>query len=185
MKVVFLFPGYGSQFVGMDRELYDDYPLVVKLFEEAEATLHRNLARILFTSSQQELDKITTAYPILFLVGYVIAALFKDEEIVPALLVGNNIGDFAAIAAAGGMSLSDGIALINTYAQLYEEYLSTHAVASIRVEKIDKSALQAFCEQAIKHNQRVDIAMSLSKAEHRVSGTQDAIAVLKKNIGRS
>ncbi len=180
MKVVFLFPGYGSQFVGMGRELYNDYPRVVKLFEEAEATLHRNLARILFTSSEEELDKITTAYPILFLVGYVIGALFKDEEIVPTLLMGNNIGDFAAIAAAGGMNLSDGIALINTYAQLYEDYLSTHAVAIIRVEKIDRSALQSFCDQAIKHDQRVDIAMSLSKVEHRVSGTQDAITALKK-----
>jgi len=179
MKVVFLFPGYGSQFVGMGKELYDDYRIVQEYFEEASQCLNVNFVKLCFASSEAELAKIGNAYPMLFLVSSAIYALFKDEEIKPSLLVGNNIGDYAAIAAAGGMSLSGGLYLLNKYANLYHDFFATQNVGMIRIEKTGTAAVEKMCEQINAEQQRVDLAVSMSGHEQRVSGTQVGITALK------
>ncbi len=179
MKVVFLFPGYGSQFVGMGKELYDDYRIVQEYFEEASQSLNINFVKLCFASSDAELAKIGNAYPVLFLISSAIYALFKDEEIKPSLLIGNNIGDYAAIAASGGMSLPDGLYLLNKYANMYHDFFATQDVGMIRIEKTDNATVEKICAQINAEQQQVDLAVSISAHEHLVSGTQTGIAALK------
>jgi [acyl-carrier-protein] S-malonyltransferase len=74
MKVAMLFPGYSSQFVGMGKELYDEYRVVQEFFEEASNCLNLNFVKLCFASSDAELSKVHKAYPAMFLVSTSIAA---------------------------------------------------------------------------------------------------------------
>jgi len=108
MKIALLFPGYGSQFVGMGKELYNDYRIVQEYFEEASNCINTNFVKLCFASSDAELSKITNAYTSLFLVGSSIYALLKELEIEPDMVAGYNNGEFAAMFAGGCFSFPDG-----------------------------------------------------------------------------
>ena len=179
MEVVFLFPGYGSQFVGMGKELYDDYRIVQEYFEEASQCLNINFVKLCFASSEAELKKIGNAYPALFLMSSAIYALFKDEEVYPSVLIGNNIGDYAAIAAAGGMSLPDGLYLLSKYVHLYQDYVDTHKVSLLRIEKTDFELAKYLCS-LIGTEQQIAVAISRGDEEQVVSGDNESIDELKK-----
>ena len=73
MKMGILFPGYGSQFVGMGKELYDASRIMQENFEEASICLNNNFVKLCFASSDAELSKIEHAYPALFLTSFSIA----------------------------------------------------------------------------------------------------------------
>ena len=79
MKIALLFPGYGSQFVGMGKELYDEYRIVQEYFEEASHVLNNNFVKLCFASSDVELSKMVNAYTSLFLVGSISLCSAKRE----------------------------------------------------------------------------------------------------------
>ena len=77
MKCALIFPGYSSQYVGMGKELYDEYRIVQEYFEEASNCSNINFVKLCFASSDIELAKLTNAYMALFLIGSSVFALLK------------------------------------------------------------------------------------------------------------
>ena len=84
MKIGMMFPGYGSQFAGMTKELYDESRLVQEYFEEASNCLNVNFVKLCFASSDVELGQIPDAYTANFLASCALAALLKSEGIEPS-----------------------------------------------------------------------------------------------------
>src|SRR5579872_2129839 len=101
MKIALLFPGYGSQFVGMGKELYDEHRIVQEYFEEASNCLNINFVKLCFASSDAELRKAENAYTALFLVSSAIAALLQQYGVTPHAVAGYNIGQLSAVHVAG------------------------------------------------------------------------------------
>ena len=97
MKIGMLFPGYGSQFVGMAKDLYDDSRTVQEYFEEASSCLDINFIKLCFASSDAEISQPMHAYLSLFLVQSALSALLTKAGIAPTLVAGYGIGQFAAI----------------------------------------------------------------------------------------
>lgn len=124
MKIAIIFPDYSSQFVGMGKELYDEYRLIQECFEEASNCLNINFVKLCFASSDTELSKIELAYPAIFLVSYAIGALLIDQGVEPLVVTGLGIGEYSALASVGGLSLPDGLYFLNKYAQIYQDYLT-------------------------------------------------------------
>lgn len=182
MKVVLLFPGYGSQFVGMGKELYDEYRVVQEYFEEAAQCLNMNFVKLCFASSDAELSKMGNAYTATFLISCSIAALLKEQGIVPCMAAGISFGEFAAIHAAGGMSFPDGLYLLNKFATFYQESLETMPVGALRVTKIVGDDLQALCQLVNKMHERVDVAVYTAHGDYIVSGTHEALEALKQQL---
>src|SRR5579871_2515072 len=145
MKIALLFPGYGSQFVGMGKDLYDEYRVVQEYFEEASSCLDINFVKLCFASSDAELGKMANAYTSLFLMGACAYAILKEAGIEPDIVAGYNNGESAALFAAGCFSLPDGLYLLNKYCSFYQEFADQHDVDTLHVTGIETAQLEKMC----------------------------------------
>lgn len=175
MKIALLFPGYGSQFVGMAKELYDEHRIIQEYFEEASNCLDINFIKLCFASSDAELSKMSNAYVANFLVSSAIVALLKEQGIKPTMVAGYNQGEYAAIFAGNGISLPDGLYLLSKYASFYEAALKDLQVAAIRITGIKARALGSMCTKASTLQEKASIAIYYSDTVHIVTGNANAV----------
>lgn len=184
MKIGMIFPGYGDQFVGMCKELYDTSRLIQEYFEEASNCLNSNLIKLCFASSDAELSKIQNAYPAIFLVGASIAAQLKEEGIKPHMVAGYNTGEFTALCAAQSISFPDGLYLLNKYALSYQELLDeVKDVALIRALGIEAVELEEICKEIRETGAAVHVALQLCHNEHIISGLVPAVERVTARLG--
>lgn len=189
MKIGMLFPGYGSQFVGMAKELYDSSRIMQEHFEQAAQCLDKNFVKLCFASSDAELRRADHALVAIFLVSAAIAEIVKKElGITPDLMAGRGVGEMAALCAAGGVTFADGLYLLNKYATSYQEMIDTGAYTALRVAGMNSTDLQALCEQhADETGARPYIAAYEGPEEHVIIGqvalVEQMRESLKKKIG--
>lgn len=182
MKFGFIFPGYGNQFVGMAKELYNDSRVMQEYFEEAANCLDKNFVKLTFASSDADLAELENAYVSLLLVSISIAAILKEQGIEPSIVAGHDVGQFAALASVGGVSMPDAIYLLRKYAGLYTEFLKDHRVEATRVKNMQKEELQKVCDQCVNGNNIAYISEYESDSQSIVSGTIESLNCLRKAV---
>jgi [acyl-carrier-protein] S-malonyltransferase len=147
MKIGILFPGYGGQFVGMAKEVYDEHRSVQEYFEEASNCLNVNFVKLCFASSDQELAAIANAYPSIFLVSVALYDLVRELGLKPHLIAGFGVGTYAALFAAGSINLPDGLYILRKYAEFYSEYAQSLDISLLRVAGILTSYVKKLCAE--------------------------------------
>ncbi len=182
MKIALLFPGYGSQFVGMAKELYDESRIIQEYFEEASNCLNINFVKLCFASSDAELSKMTNAYTAIFLTSSAIAALLKEEGIIPDVVAGYNLGEYSAILTAQGITHPDGLYLLNKFATFYQDATASLDAKAIQIKGLDAAQLTALCKQVSQDNLNAQIIIYNADDDHVVSGHSVAIEMLRELV---
>ncbi len=116
-QVAFLFPGQGSQYVGMGASLYQEFALAKTVFSEAEAVTGLPLRQYCFEGPLEQLTRTQIAQPAILTVEYLIFRILKDEGIEPSWVAGHSLGEYAALVAAGALSFADALALVKRRAE--------------------------------------------------------------------
>ncbi len=109
MKYTFLFPGQGSQIIGMGKDLYDAFEPARKRMDQANVILDRDLLNIVFSGPQEELTATQNTQPALFTVQAAITDTLAEKGIKPSFTAGHSLGEYSALYAAGVLSFEDGL----------------------------------------------------------------------------
>lgn len=111
MKKAYVFPGQGSQYVGMGKDLYEQNALAKDLFDKANDILGYKITDIMFEGTDEDLKQTKVTQPAVFLHS-VISALCLGEEFKPDMVAGHSLGEFSALVAAGALDFEDGLRLV-------------------------------------------------------------------------
>ena len=186
MKIAMLFPGFGSQFIGMCKELYDEHRIIQEYFEQASNCLDRNFVKLCFASSDAELRIAHNAHTSIFLVSTSIVGLLRQMEIYPDVVAGYNQGEYAALFAASGLSLPDGLYLLNKFAGFYREALEDMDVAAIDISGLSAEQLEDICVQAnaYKAGENASIAFYKTANMQTVTGYTQAVERVRDLVSK-
>ena len=111
-KHAYVFPGQGAQFVGMGKDLYDNFPKAKELFDQANEILGFNITDIIFNGTDEDLKQTKVTQPAVFLHS-VIRAICIGDDFKPEMVAGHSLGEFSALVAAGVLSFEDGLRLVS------------------------------------------------------------------------
>ena len=167
-----IFPGQGSQLVGMGKDFYDKYDLVKKLFKEADESLNFSLSKIILEGPKEELDLTTNTQPAIFLISYSIFNLVKNEfniDLTKAkYFAGHSLGEYSALSCAGYLDFSDTLKILRIRGDAMQNSVPKGqggmvAVLGSTVETIEnilKENSQKFIAQIANDNSEGQIVLS-------------------------
>ncbi len=107
----YIFPGQGSQFPGMGKDLFETYSFAREIFSEADELLGFSLSDIMFNGTEEELKQTKVTQPAIYLHSILIAKLGTNFK--PEMVAGHSLGEFSALVASGGLSWQDGLSLVS------------------------------------------------------------------------
>ena len=107
MKTAFLFPGQGSQKVGMVHDLYEKYDSVKHLIEEADDTLGFSISKMMFEGPDSELMKTEFTQPAILTASVAVWQVLKEKGVEPDIAAGHSLGEYSALVAAGALSFAE------------------------------------------------------------------------------
>ena len=147
MNKAFLFPGQGSQFVGMAKDLFNEFQLAKNLFEEAEGILGYNLAKIAFEGPDEILKQTQFTQPSIFVHSVIVNNILFDKGIFPLAVAGHSLGEFSALVAAEVLSFGDALSIVKVRADEMAKAGELQPGAMAAILGAEQDQLEAICDQ--------------------------------------
>ncbi len=178
MNTAYLFPGQGSQHVGMGQALYAQWPQARAVFDQADALLGFSLSTLCFHGPEAELTDTVNQQPALFTTSMATWAIIQAEETWPpaGAIAGHSMGELSALVAAGSMAFADGLRLVSRRGELMKAAGEAEPGAMAAVLGLDTDLVAAACAQAsAETNRPVQIANDNCPGQVVISGDKVAL----------
>ncbi len=154
-SIGYLFPGQGSQFVGMGKDLYDQFPAAKIMYDKADEILGYSISKICFEGPESDLTRTLYAQPAIFVTSLAALKVLKDKfpELNPSFVAGLSLGEFTALVAARALTFEEGLNLVSKRASAMENAAKNNpgtmaSIIGLSKEDCEAVAKEAGCEVA-------------------------------------
>jgi len=173
----FVFPGQGSQTVGMGRDLAEAFPAARAVFQEADTTLEFALSDVMWNGPAETLDDTVNTQPALLAHSLAAIEVFKQEfpDFRPAFLAGHSLGELSALTAGGVLPAATAMRLVRRRGELMKRAGELNPGGMAAILNLDIPALEGICESASSGEETVQVANDNSPGQVVISGAKPAV----------
>ena len=191
MGISFIFPGQGSQKVGMGKELFDTFPVAKEVFEEVDDTLNINLSKIIFQGTQEDLTLTVNAQPALMAVSVAVVRVlesFSGKSLYELgdFVAGHSLGEYSALVSASAITLSDAAKLLRLRGVAMQNAVPIDKGGMAAIIGSELSTVKKLIRESIKYDEVLEIANDNAPGQVVISGHDEAVERAienSKNIG--
>jgi [acyl-carrier-protein] S-malonyltransferase len=174
-KIAFIFPGQGSQYVGMGKEFFQNFPLARQTFEEADDALQHALSRLCFEGPESELKLTFNTQPAMLTVSAaILKVLFAESGIRPSLVAGHSLGEYTSLFASGALHFPDGVRITRLRGTYMQEAVPVGEGSMAAIIGLPKDEVEKICAKAAA-GQVVSPANYNSPEQIVISGHKEAV----------
>lgn len=174
-KIAFIFPGQGSQVVGMGQEFVQNSPESKAYYEQADKVLQYGLSKLMLEGPAEELTLTYNAQPALLTTGVMIAQKLIAAGIKPDYTAGHSLGEYSAFVASGALTFEDAVLTVHKRGLFMNEAVPAGEGAMAAILGMDEDALKAVCEQVSAQGEIVQLANLNCPGQIVISGTKHGV----------
>jgi [acyl-carrier-protein] S-malonyltransferase len=174
MKTAFIFPGQGAQFVGMGKDIAEQFPAAKVIFDKANKIAGFDLAKICFEGPAEQLNTTTMSQPAIFTVSAaILEAMRTSTSLKPDVTAGLSMGEYTALYAAGLISFEDGLLLVKKRGEAMQAAADASSGGMAAIIGLDEEKTKALCKEA-GQNELLEAVNFNCPGQIAISGTKSA-----------
>jgi [acyl-carrier-protein] S-malonyltransferase len=174
-KIAFLFPGQGSQIVGMGKNLAEQHPEIQEFFTKADERLESPLSKIIFEGPQEELTLTVNAQPALLTTSIAILEFFRKSEIKPDFVAGHSLGEYTALVASGALTFEEGVYAVRKRGEFMESAVPNGEGTMSAVLGLDRVILSQVTDEITESGFPVQLANLNCPGQIVISGSRKGV----------
>ena len=181
VKIAFVFPGQGSQFIGMGKDFYDHVPDAKELFDEAVDVLGYDLVNICFNGPDETLRLTENTQPALLIHSTMSLKILRENGINSVLAAGHSLGEFSALVAAGALKFRDAVRLVRLRGQFMQEAVPVGVGSMAAIIGLPVESIQELCDKVSSETNLVQSANLNSPVQTVIAGHKQAVEMVSEN----